>query len=286
MSETTMNFKDYKSDLKPIWCPGCGNYGFLNSLYKAFAELELKPENTAVCSGIGCSGRLPGYVKTYSFNGVHGRVLPFATGVKMASLETTVVAVGGDGDGYSIGAGHIGHAARKNIDITYIVLDNNIYGLTKGQASPTTPLGVKTKTTFYGNMGTTFNPVRMLIAYNASFVARGFTGDPKHTKELLKQAIQHKGFSYIEMLSPCVTFRGADQFKQIRDKVTYIGEEHDVTDEVAAFKLANDEEHLAMGVFIDKPRPSYDEILAEKVRGKAQADGVPGIHDLLKQFES
>src|SRR6056297_3562233 len=120
MSEQTYNFKDYKSDLKPIWCPGCGNFGFLNSLYKAFGEMQLKPENTVVCSGIGCSSRLPGYMSTYGFNGVHGRVLPFASGVKMANMNNTVGAIGGGGDGYSIGAGHIGHAARKNINITYI----------------------------------------------------------------------------------------------------------------------------------------------------------------------
>ncbi|MDZ7821266.1 MAG: thiamine pyrophosphate-dependent enzyme [Candidatus Marinimicrobia bacterium] len=139
MSETTektLSARDYKSDLKPIWCPGCGNFGFLNAMYQTFQELQLQPENTAVVSGIGCSSRLPGYMKTYAFNGVHGRVLPFASGVKMSRPETTVIAVGGDGDGFSIGAGHIGHAARKNINITYVVLDNNIYGLTKGQARP------------------------------------------------------------------------------------------------------------------------------------------------------
>ena len=286
MSEP-LKTNDYRSGLKPIWCPGCGDFGFLNALAKTFAELQLKPEDTAVCTGIGCSSRLSGYMNTYAFNGIHGRVLPFASGVKMASKDTTVIAVGGDGDGFSIGAGHIGHAARKNIDITYFVLDNNIYGLTKGQASPTTPLGVKTKTTFYGNMGTTLNPVRMLIAYNASFVARTFTGDPKHSQEIIKQAIQHKGFSFVEVLSPCVTFRGKDQYKLIREKVTYLDETYDPSDEVAAFDVANHEEKIELGVIYKKSRPTYDEILEENVSKKAKAslNGVPDVDDLLKMFQ-
>jgi 2-oxoglutarate ferredoxin oxidoreductase subunit beta len=283
----SMTANDYKSGLKPIWCPGCGDFGFMNALIKAFEELQLETENTAVCSGIGCSSRLPGYVKAYSFNGIHGRVLPFASGVKMSTPEATVIAVGGDGDGFSIGAGHIGHAARKNIDITYIVLDNNIYGLTKGQASPTTPLGVKTKTTFYGNMGTTLNPVRMLIAYNASFVARTFSGDPKHVQKILVEAIRHKGFSFVEVLSPCVTFRGQDQYKLIRDRITYIDNDHDVRDEVRAFDIANNEERFAMGVIYKQDRPTYREIIDENVIKKAQAltNGSPHIDDLLKMFQ-
>lgn len=286
MSEA-LKANDYKSGLKPIWCPGCGDYGFLNALLKSFEALELKPENTAVCSGIGCSSRLPGYVKAYSFNGVHGRVLPFASGVKMSTPEATVIAIGGDGDGFSIGAGHIGHAARKNINITYFVLDNSIYGLTKGQASPTTPLGVRTKTTFYGNMGSTFNPVRMLIAYNASFVARTFTGDPKHTQKIITEAIQHQGFSFVEVLSPCVTFRGKDQFKLIRDKVDYLDESYDYTNEVKAFDVANNEDRFALGVIYKHRRPTYDEIIEENVtkRAKAICNGTPHIDDLLKQFQ-
>lgn len=286
MSEA-MKAADYKSELKPIWCPGCGDFGFLNAMLKAMEELQLQPENTALCSGIGCSSRLPGYVKAYSFNGIHGRVLPFATGVKMSRPETTVIAVGGDGDGYSIGAGHIGHAARKNIDITYVVLDNNIYGLTKGQASPTTPLGVKTKTTYYGNMGTTLNPVRMLIAYKASFVARTFSGDPKHVQKMLVEAIRHPGFSFIEVLSPCVTFRGSDQFKLIREKVVYLDENHDATDEVKAFDIANDEDKLTLGVIYKQIRSTYGDVIRHNVieRARAVSHGTPDIDTLLKQFQ-
>lgn len=281
-----LNINDYKSNLKPIWCPGCGDFGVLASIYKAFEELQLQPENTAVCSGIGCSSRLPGYINAYTFNGIHGRVLPFATGVKMASPESTVIAVGGDGDGFSIGAGHIGHAARKNIDITYIVMDNNIYGLTKGQASPTTPLGERTKTTYYGNMGMTFNPVRMLIAYKASFVARTFAGNPKHVQEMIVKAIQHPGFSFVEILSPCVTFRGKDQFKIIRDKVIYLDESYDFENELKAFDIAN-EEKFALGVIYKKARLTYTEVVREHVTKKAKANinGTPKINQLLEQFQ-
>jgi 2-oxoglutarate/2-oxoacid ferredoxin oxidoreductase subunit beta len=278
---------DYHSGTKPIWCPGCGDFGFLNAMYKTMEALQLDSANTVVCSGIGCSSRISGYVKAYSFNGVHGRVLPFASGVKMSRPETTVIAVGGDGDGFSIGAGHIGHAARKNIDITYVVLDNNIYGLTKGQASPTTPLGVRTKTTYYGNMGTTFNPVRMLIAYKASFVARTFSGDPKHIQKILVEAINHRGFSFVEVLSPCVTFRGKDQFKILRDRVRYLDESHNVENEVEAFDIAHDENNLALGVIYKKLRPTYDEIIQQNVISKAKAasNGVAKLDKLLEQFQ-
>ena len=277
----------YKSSLKSIWCPGCGNFGFLNAMYKALDELQLQSENTAVCSGIGCSSRLPGYINAYAFNGIHGRVLPFASGVKMSRPETTVIAIGGDGDGYSIGAGHIGHAARKNINISYFVLDNNIYGLTKGQASPTTPLGVRTKTTYYGNMGMTFNPVRMLIAYKASFVARTFSGDPKHAQKIIVEAIKHPGFSFVEVLSPCVTFRGKDQFKLIRERVRYIDEAHDVEDEVKAFDIANDEDTIDLGIIYKKRRLTYDEIIQQEVINKAKAasNGTTNIDKLLEQFQ-
>lgn len=205
----------------------------------------------------------------------------------MSRPETTVIAVGGDGDGFSIGAGHIGHAARKNINITYIVLDNNIYGLTKGQASPTTPLGVRTKTTYYGNMGTTFNPVRMLIAYKASFVARTFSGDPKHIQKILVDAIRHPGFSFIEVLSPCVTFRGQDQYKILRERVRYLDENYNPENEVEAFDIANDENTLALGVMYKKIRPTYDEIIQQNVINKAKAasNGVAQIDKLLEQFQ-
>ncbi|MDA3871192.1 MAG: 2-oxoacid:ferredoxin oxidoreductase subunit beta [Candidatus Marinimicrobia bacterium] len=276
--------KDYKSKTKPIWCPGCGNYGILNAIYRALEQLQIPTHKIGIISGIGCAGRLPGYMGTYGFNGVHGRVLPVATGAKMANLDNTIIAVGGDGDGYSIGAGHISHAARKNIDITYIVMDNGIYGLTKGQASPTTPLGVETKTTYYGNLGATFNPIRTLIAYKASFVARIFSADIKHSTDIIAKAITHRGFSFVEVLSPCVTFRGKDQYDYLREKSFYIPESYDPSNEVNAFDYANDEDVLELGIIYKKSRPTYDEAL-EEVRIKAKKDGVPSKLGLLNNFE-
>jgi len=284
MEETTYTLKDYKSDLKPIWCPGCGDFGVLSSLMQALVRLQIPPHKLAILSGIGCSSRLPGYINTYGFNGVHGRAIPLAIGVKLSSPDIKVIAVGGDGDGFSIGAGHIPHAARKNIDMTYIVMNNNIYGLTKGQASPTTPIGEQTKTTFYGNMEEPINPVRMMIAYKASFVARTFSGDPKNATEIITQAIQHKGFSFVEVLSPCPTFRGVEQFKLIREKIQYLTEDYHPSDEVRAFEIANDNDFIRLGIIYRQNRPIYTDIM-KKMKEVSQKLGKPEIMDLLKQFE-
>ncbi|HDT12517.1 MAG TPA: 2-oxoacid:ferredoxin oxidoreductase subunit beta [Candidatus Marinimicrobia bacterium] len=284
MEEITYTLKDYKSDLKPIWCPGCGDYGVLSSLMQALVKLQIPPHKLAILSRIGCSSRLPGYINTYGFNGVHGRAIPLATGVKLANPDIKVIAVGGDGDGFSIGAGHIPHAARKNIDITYIVMNNSIYGLTKGQASPTTPIGEQTKTTFYGNMEEPINPVRMMIAYKASFVARTFSGDPKNATDIITQAIQHKGFSFVEVLSPCPTFRGVEQFKLIREKIQYLTEEYQPTDEVKAFEIANDNDFIRLGIIYRQNRPIYTDIM-KKMMEVSQKISKPEILDLLKQFE-
>ena len=187
----------YRSSVRPVWCPGCGHYGVLNSFYSAIAELDLPPEQIAIASGIGCSGRFPAFVHAYGFHGVHGRALPLATGIKLGNPELTVLAVGGDGDAYSIGAGHFPHAARRNINITYIVMDNRIYGLTKGQPSPTSPEGMKLKASPYGSTDTPLRPVTSALAYNASFVARGFSAWSRELTEILVQAIQHPGFAFV-----------------------------------------------------------------------------------------
>ncbi|MCK5520379.1 MAG: 2-oxoacid ferredoxin oxidoreductase, partial [Candidatus Marinimicrobia bacterium] len=192
---------------------------------------------------------------------------------------------GGDGDGFSIGSGHIPHVARKNIDITYIVMNNNIYGLTKGQASPTTPLDTITKTTYYGNMEDPINPVRMMISYNSSFVARAFSGYPKETAAVIAQAIAHKGFSFIEVLSPCPTFNGKDQFTMLKEKTSFIDENHDSSDQVAAFDVANSEDNYKLGIIYHKNRPTYTDLvhnLQKKAKGNKP---VPEVIDLLKMYE-
>ena len=191
MSDTALKVADYKSDLKPIWCSGCGDYGVITPFYQALVEVQADPKSTVIVSGIGCSGRFPYFCNTYGFHGVHGRAVPTAAGVKIARPDLLVVAVGGDGDGLGIGGGHIPHIARKNVDLTYILIDNSIYGLTKGQSSPTSPLDMKSKTAPYAYIEEPLNPLQMFLAYNASFVARGYSGKPKDLKDLFVQALRH-----------------------------------------------------------------------------------------------
>ncbi|MES9938664.1 MAG: 2-oxoacid:ferredoxin oxidoreductase subunit beta [Sedimenticola sp.] len=211
MTEQTqqpLKAKDYKSDIKPVWCPGCGHFAVLSALSKALAHLALKREDVALISGIGCSSRLPAYSEVYGFHGVHGRALAVAGGLKAARPDLTVIAAGGDGDGFSIGGNHFIHACRRNMDITYIVMDNEVYGMTKGQASPTTsPDWAASKLTPHGPGVPSFNPAAIALASGASFIARGFSGDPTKLTQILVEGILHKGFSFVHVLSPCTTFR-------------------------------------------------------------------------------
>ena len=199
--------KDFKSDYKPVWCPGCGDYSVLSAVTKALSMLNLRPENVAVVSGIGCSSRIPAYTTCYGFHGVHGRSLPAATGLKVARPDLTVLVASGDGDGYSIGGNHFLHACRRNIDLTYIVMDNHVYGMTKGQASPTTEPDWDNKLSPGGTGVRSFHPLVIALASGANFVARAFSGDPNSTASLIAEAVRHPGFSFLEVLSPCVTFR-------------------------------------------------------------------------------
>ncbi|TAK44248.1 MAG: 2-oxoacid:ferredoxin oxidoreductase subunit beta [Betaproteobacteria bacterium] len=199
--------QQFKSDVKPVWCPGCGDYTVLSSITKALAALEVRPENVAVVSGIGCSSRIPAYTTCYGFHGVHGRALAAATGLKVARPDLTVIAAGGDGDGYSIGGNHFLHACRRNVDLTYIVMDNRVYGMTKGQPSPTTEPDWDSKLSPHGTGLREFHPLVIALASGANFIARATSSDPNGTAELIAQAVRHPGFSFIEVLSPCVTFR-------------------------------------------------------------------------------
>jgi 2-oxoglutarate ferredoxin oxidoreductase subunit beta len=276
---------DYKSDLKPVWCPGCGDFAVLNSVYRALADLGCAPHDTVIVSGIGCSSRLPGYVDTYGFNSLHGRALPIATGVKLAAPKVTVVAVGGDGDGMAIGGNHFLHAARRNVDIAYFMMDNEIYGLTKGQAGPTTPAGDKTKSTSYGNPDPSIDPCALALGVGASWVARGFSGDVKGTQELMKRAIRHRGFAFLNIISPCVTWRGDDQHKELRAKMRAISADHDVTSREAALRFTDEREHLTVGVLYDVSRPTLVDQMAEIAR-RARGDRKPPTReDILMKFQ-
>ncbi len=277
--------QDYKTDLKPVWCPGCGDFAVLNSVYRALADLKCEPHETVVVSGIGCSSRLPGYVETYGFNSLHGRALPIATGAKLAAPNLKVIAVGGDGDGLAIGGNHFMHAARRNVDLAYFIMDNEIYGLTKGQAAPTTPHGDKTKSTTYGNPEISIDPCALAISLGASWVGRAFAGDVKGTAELMKEAITHHGFSFLNIISPCVTWRGDDQMKLLRPKVRPVPADHTRSDRETAMRLCNESEDvLTTGVLYASPRMSLlDEVLDIRERA-AGVGGLVGREEILATF--
>jgi 2-oxoglutarate ferredoxin oxidoreductase subunit beta len=276
---------DYKTDLKPVWCPGCGDFAVLNSVYRALSDLHIEPHQTAIISGIGCSSRLPGYVETYGFNSLHGRALPLATGMKLAAPNLTVLAVGGDGDGLAIGGNHFMHAARRNVDIAYFMMDNEIYGLTKGQAAPTTPSGDKTKSTIYGNPEVSVDPCALAISLGASWVGRGFSGDVKGTTELMKLAIGHHGFAFLNVISPCVTWRGDHQTKELRAKLAAIPADHDRADRTAALRFTSEPEHLmTTGVLYETQRPTLiDEMMEIRDKAIGQAPP-PGREEILRVF--
>ncbi|GHO42630.1 2-oxoacid:ferredoxin oxidoreductase subunit beta [Ktedonospora formicarum] len=259
MTQTIINPtpKDYKSDVKPTWCPGCGDFGVLNATLRGLAGMKLAPDETVVVSGIGCSSRFPHFMRTFGFHSVHGRALPVAQGLKMSRPDLTVVAVGGDGDFFSIGAGHLVHAALRNIDITVVVMDNEIYGLTKGQTSPTSPHGHVTKSTPYGLMASQFNPIATALSLNVSFVARGYSAKPKDLAALIEQGIQHKGFAFIHALSPCPTFYHT--FDAWDAAVTPISPEHNIQDRNQAMMLALNTEKQFTGVFFREERDTMDQ---------------------------
>lgn len=262
-SQGVVDKKAYRSDIEPTWCPGCGDFGVLDAVSRAFATLGLPQERLVTVSGIGCSSRFPYFVKAYSYHTLHGRVLPSAIGVKLANPALTVVALGGDGDAYSIGAGHLPHACRKNPDIKYIVMDNQIYGLTKGQVAPTSDPGFVTGSTPYGSYEDPIDPISMAIVYGASFVARGFSSKPKECEQLIIEAMRHKGFALVDIFSPCPTFNKVNTVKYYMQKIKPLPAEHDVTDKIAALKFAQDYGSLYTGIFYRKERPTFEERLAK-----------------------
>jgi 2-oxoglutarate ferredoxin oxidoreductase subunit beta len=255
------------------------------AVYQALAKLNLDPDRTVVVSGIGCSSRLPGYVNTYSFNAIHGRALPIATGIKLANPELTVVVVGGDGDGFAIGTGHFVHAARRNVDITYVCMDNSIYGLTKGHVSPTTPTDEVTKTSPYGNVEDPMNPVLMALACGATFIARSFSSEVKTSVELIAEGIEHDGFSFVHMISPCPVFRGRQQFDWVKERVRHVPEGFDFTkrDQARSVAFEDPHEQITLGLIWRDTRPSLV-ARQQKVRRAAAAKGALTYEDILHSF--
>lgn len=255
-------FKDFRNSVKPNWCPGCGDFSVQAAMQRALANIGVEPEEVAVVSGIGCSGRISGYINAYGYHGIHGRSLPIAQGVKMANRELTVIASGGDGDGFAIGMGHTVHAIRRNIDITYIVMDNQIYGLTKGQTSPRSEVGFKTKSTPAGSIESALSVIDMALTVGATFVAQSFSSDLKGLTSLIEQGLQHKGFSLINVFSPCVTFNKINTYDWFKQNIVDIStiEGYDPHNRLMAIKTAMEHKGLVTGlIFQDKEKPAYED---------------------------
>jgi 2-oxoglutarate ferredoxin oxidoreductase subunit beta len=256
----------YRSQALPTWCPGCGYFSIVEGVSKAMTQLGLKQKDTVCVSGIGCASRFPFFMSTYGFHSLHGRALPVATGIKVANDDLTVVVLGGDGDAFAIGSGHIPHAARRNVDITYIVFDNGVYGLTKGQTSPTSILGFKTTTTPYLNMDQPLNPLMMLLSYGASWVAQAYAGEPHHLTDMIEAAIAHRGFSYLHVLSPCVTFdKTSMTYQNLSMSVRPLPASHDPSNFAMAMTAAQNTELPQLGVFYSAERPTLADGMNETI---------------------
>jgi 2-oxoglutarate/2-oxoacid ferredoxin oxidoreductase subunit beta len=257
-------FKDFRNNVKPNWCPGCGDFSVQAAIQRAAANVGLEPENLAVISGIGCSGRISGYINSYGVHGIHGRSLPIAQGVKMANRDLTVIASGGDGDGFAIGMGHTVHAIRRNIDITYIVMDNQIYGLTKGQTSPRSAVGFKTKSTPEGSIEQAISPMEMALTAGATFVAQSFSTDLKELTTIIEEGMKHKGFSLINVFSPCVTYNKVNTYDWFKENLTKLSsiENYDSSNREVAMQTLMKHKSLVTGlIYQNTEQSSYQELL-------------------------
>ncbi|WP_339063140.1 2-oxoacid:ferredoxin oxidoreductase subunit beta [Tepidibacillus marianensis] len=285
-------FKDFRNDIKPNWCPGCGDFAVQAAIQKAAANVGLEPENFAIVSGIGCSGRISGYVNAYGLHGIHGRALPIAQGLKMANRDLTVMAAGGDGDGFAIGTNHTIHAIRRNIDITYVVMDNQIYGLTKGQTSPRSMFGAKTKTTPKGSIEPPIRPLELAISSGAGFVAQGFSGDIAQLTRIIEKGMKHKGFSFINVFSPCVTFNKVNSYDWFKERIINLEEDQtfDPSNRSMAVQKVMEHDGLVTGIIYRDPErqsyqdlvPNYSETPLVKAEQKLPEDVFASY---LKEFE-
>lgn len=278
--------EDYKLQ-EPTWCPGCGLYGILTSLKRAAVALDLDPEQTVVITGIGCHGRLNSYFKSYGFHALHGRVLPVAAGIKLSNHKLDVLAVSGDGDAYSIGLNHFLHAVRRNVDITYIVVDNRIYALTQGQTSPTSERGFVSISTPYGSKEDPLSGPQLALAAGGTFVARGFSGDPGELASLFTQGMQHKGFALIEVLSPCITHNKVNTYEWFKQNVEKMKDhpDYDPKDKIKAWEKLSQGKKIPVGLFYAEERPSFEELSSLGETPLAHQDIRVKIPDLKKLLE-
>lgn len=257
-------FKDFRNKVKPNWCPGCGDFSVLAAMQRAFANVGLEPHDVAIVSGIGCSGRISGYVNAYGFHGVHGRALPIAQGLKLANRDLTVIAAGGDGDGFAIGMAHTIHAIRRNVDITYIVMDNQVYGLTKGQTSPRSQLGFKTKSTPHGSIESAIHPMEMALTVGAGFVAQSVSSDLKQLTHVIEEGIKHKGFSLINVYSPCVTYNKINTYDWFKENLVKLEDDpdYDPSNRMMAMQKLMEHQGLVTGIiYQNKESNSYEDMI-------------------------
>ena len=277
-----------KSDTKPTWCPGCGDFGVVAAVEMALKRLQIPSHNVVIVSGIGCSSNLPHFLSSYGFHGLHGRAVPVAEGIRWANHGLTVIGTGGDGDGFGIGVGHFVHAMRRNVDLTYVTMDNQIYGLTTGQASPTSAMGQKTKSTPTGVIERPIEPVSLALASGATYIARGFSGDVKQLADLVAGGIQHHGFSFVDVFSPCVTYNKINTFDFFRQRVYKLESAgHDPTDIVAAFQRSLEwGDKIPIGLFYRTERPSYEDLEEVLSVGPLvhQPAGLKGHENVLDEF--
>lgn len=271
-----VSVKQFRTESESWWCPGCGDFAVLASLQKALADMNLEPHNVALIAGIGCSGKIGNYVNSYNLHVTHGRSLPAAMGVKLANRDLTVVAAGGDGDGYGIGVGHLTHAIRRNIDVTYVVMDNQVYGLTKGQNSPTSGLGFQTKSSVK-NIEQPSRPALSALSLGATFVAQGFSSDVRQLTRLIMEGIKHPGFALINVYSPCVTYNLVNTYDWFRENLVNLDEEEserDVTDRGQAMELLRKHDGWVRGLIYQQPEsiPYEDRIVGYSKEPLANAD--------------
>ena len=253
--------KDFKGD-QPTWCPGCGHFSVMASLQKAATEIGLEPHNMGVVSGIGCSGKISEYTRAYGFHTLHGRSLPIAQGAALGNKDIQIIASGGDGDGYGIGVGHFVHAVRRNVNMTYLVMDNNIYGLTKGQTSPTSKQGFITKSSPKGSVESPVHPLETALANGITFLAQGFSGDIKQLNEIVKAALQHKGFALVNVFSPCVTFNKVNTYDYYKENLVDINSitGYDLTDRMNAIKTIRENNGLLTGILFKEDKPTFTDL--------------------------
>jgi 2-oxoglutarate/2-oxoacid ferredoxin oxidoreductase subunit beta len=277
-----------KSETKPTWCPGCGDFGVVAAIEMALKRLQIPSQNIVIVSGIGCSSNLPHFLSAYGFHGIHGRALPVAEGIRWANHSLTVVGTGGDGDGFGIGAGHFVHAMRRNVDLTYVTMDNQIYGLTTGQASPTSTMGQKTKSTPEGVIERPIDPVALALASGATYVARGFSGDVKHLTDLIANGIRHRGFAFVDVFSPCVTYNKINTFDFFRQRVYKLESAgHDPKDIGQAWLRSLEwGDKIPIGLFYETDRPTYEDLEEVLQSGPLaqQPAGIPDLGKVLDEF--